>query len=166
MVDKELVNALEVAIANEMRERKFYLKHAERAKNPLGKAMFRQIADDELVHYKKLRELETGWKTDENLPETIPAKIQGADLRDTLKHMINDLDALPQTDDDELEALQRAMDFEAKGAAYYAELRDAVTDPKEKAFFNLLATMEQEHFLVLQETKRYLTDPSKWFQKT
>jgi rubrerythrin len=49
--------------------------------------------------------------------------------------------------------------------AYYTELGNAVSDPKEKAFFHLLAAMEQEHFLVLQETKKYLANPGAWFQK-
>ena len=51
MDDKERLNALEVALNNETREREFYLKNAERTKNPLGKTMFKQIAADELEHY-------------------------------------------------------------------------------------------------------------------
>jgi rubrerythrin len=34
MNDKERLNALEVALNNEMREREFYLKNAKRTKNP------------------------------------------------------------------------------------------------------------------------------------
>jgi rubrerythrin len=48
MKKEERLNALEVALANEMREREFYHKNAERCRNPLGKSMFKQIADDEL----------------------------------------------------------------------------------------------------------------------
>ena len=57
MDDKERLNALEVALNNETREREFYLKNAERTKNPLGKTMFKQIAADELEHYTRLKEL-------------------------------------------------------------------------------------------------------------
>ena len=35
--EKERLNALEVALNNEMREREFYLKNANRTKNPLGR---------------------------------------------------------------------------------------------------------------------------------
>jgi len=38
-----------------------------------------------------------------------------------------------EEDADDLEAVRTAIDFEAKGVTYYAELRDAVSDPKEKA---------------------------------
>jgi hypothetical protein len=40
-----------------------------------------------------------------------------------------------------------ADDLGAKGAKYYAKLRDAVTNPKEKQFFDLLSRMENEHYL-------------------
>jgi len=38
--EKGRLNALEVALNNETREREFYLKNAERTKNALGKRMF------------------------------------------------------------------------------------------------------------------------------
>ena len=37
MNEKERLNALEVALNNEMKEREFYLKNAERTKNPCRK---------------------------------------------------------------------------------------------------------------------------------
>ena len=51
---------------------------------------------------------------------------------------------------DDLNAVRTAIEFEAKGAKYYAELRDAVSDPKEKDFFDLLAKIENEHYLSLK----------------
>lgn len=40
-----------------MRERGFYLKSAKRTKNPLGRAMFQQIGDEDLEHYVRLKQL-------------------------------------------------------------------------------------------------------------
>ena len=37
---------------------------------------------------------------------------------------------------------------------------------KSKEFFNLLSTIEHEHYLSLKDTEEYLTDPSSWFVKT
>ena len=42
-------------------------------------------------------------------------------------------------DTDDLKTLRTAIDFEAKGMEYYAKLSDDVSDPREKAFFNLLS---------------------------
>jgi rubrerythrin len=138
------LNALEVAIANEMRERKFYLKHAERTTDPLGAAMFRQIADDELQHYEKLKQLQEGQESKEGLPETLPLEVLDINLKEILKETIRKLDELPQTDNNELDAIETAMEFEAKAAAFYTTLKGEVTDPKEKAFFDMLAKMEDQ----------------------
>ena len=71
MADKGRLNALEVALNNETKERKFYLKHAERTSHPLGKLMFQQIADDELEHYERLKQLHEKWEKGGQWPETL-----------------------------------------------------------------------------------------------
>ena len=45
------------------------------------------------------------------------------------------------------------------------ELRDQSTDPKEKAFFGLLADIEHEHFTSLKDTEEFFVNPGGWFQK-
>jgi len=166
MSTKERLNALEVALNNEMREREFYLKHAKRTKNPLGRAMFQQIADEELEHYERLKELHEKWVKEEAWPETVPLKVKQTLVKDVLQDIVDTVEKMPPGDDDDLAAVQEAIDFEADGAIYYAQLRDRVTDPREKAFFNLLADMEHEHFVSLKDTEELLTDPGAWYQKT
>jgi rubrerythrin len=166
MKGKERLNALEVALNNEQREREFYLKNAKRSKNPLGKAMFKQIADEELEHYERLKQLHEKWEKEENWPETVPLKVKDTIVKDILKDTVKKGEKMPPGDVDDLEAIETAIDFEAEGAVYYARLRDKVTDPKEKQFFNLLADMEHEHFVSLKDTQEFLTDPAAWYQKT
>lgn len=165
MDQHERLNALDVAMTNEMRERKFYLKCAERTRDPLGRAMFQQIADDELEHYRILKELQEKRSFNEKLPDTVPLEVRSANLRNILKDVIDKMDRVSQFDDDELEAVRTAIDFEAKGEAYYAKLRDEVTDLKEKAFFDLLANMEHQHYLILKKTEAYFTNPGSWFSE-
>ncbi len=165
MRNEERLNALEVALNNEKSEREFYLKHAEKTRNPLGKAMFRQIADEELEHYERLKQLHEKWKKGEGWPETVPLKVKDTIVKDILKDMVKKAERMPPGDADDLEAIQTAIEFEAEGAIYYANLRDKVTDPKEKQFFNLLADMEHEHFVSLKDTEEFLTNPAAWYQK-
>ena len=66
---KERLDALQVALTNEMREREFYLKNAARTSNPAGKAMFQQIAAEELEHYERLKELSEKWSKQQKWPE-------------------------------------------------------------------------------------------------
>jgi len=86
-------------------------------------------------------------------------------VKDILADLLQKVDKMRGGDDDDLEAVRTAIDFEAKGAKYYADLRDMVSDPKEKQFFDLLARIENEHYLSLKDTEEYLTDPASWFRK-
>jgi rubrerythrin len=164
MNEKERLNALEVALNNEMREREFYLKNAKRTKNPLGKKMFQQIGDDELEHYERLKQLHQKWAKQEKWPETVPLKVKDTVVKDILVEFLKKADET-KGDADDLEAVRTAIDFEAKGAKFYAELRDSVSNPKEKQFFDLLSKMENEHYLSLKDTEEYFIDPASWYRK-
>jgi rubrerythrin len=102
----------------------------------------------------------------EKWPDTLPLAVKKTRVKDVLKDQVKKVEELPESDDDDLKAVQAAIDFEAKGAAYYAKLRDAVSDPKEKVFFDLLARIEHEHCMSLKETEEFLTDPSSWYART
>jgi len=163
--EKDRLNALEVALNNEAREREFYLKNAKRTKNPLGKRMFQQIGDDELEHYERLKQLHEKWDKQERWPETVPLRVKETVVKDILLDFVKKVDKSGKGDSDDLDAVRTALDFEAKGTRYYAELRDSVSDPKEKQFFDLLSKMENEHYLSLKDTEEYFIDPASWYLK-
>ena len=164
MNEKDRLNALEVALNNERTEREFYLRNAKRTKNSLGKAMFEQIADEELEHQQRLQELHERWERNEKWPETFPLRVKDTLVKNILKDSVQKTDETPERDDD-LKAIKTAIDFEAKGASHYARLRDDVSDPKEKQFFDLLAKIKHEHYLSLEDTEEYLTDRASWYVK-
>ncbi len=165
MNEKERLNALEVALNNERREREFYLKNAKRTKNSLGKKMFQQIGDEELEHYERLKQLHQTWSKQEKWPETVPMKVKDTLVKDVLSDFVKKVDQAGRGDSDDLEAVRIALDFEAKGEKYYAELRDSVSNPREKAFFDLLSKMENEHYRSLKDTEEYFIDPASWYRK-
>jgi len=162
---KEQLNALQFALDNEMKEHKFYLKNAERTKNPVGKAMFQQIAGEELEHYERLKQLRENWQKDKKWPETIPLKVKDTPVKTLVKEAVRKDTAQAKGDADDLKAVRTAIEFEANGMKYYAKLSEEVTDQKEKAFFTLLANIEREHWASLKDTEEYLTDPVSWFRQ-
>lgn len=166
MEQKNRLNALEVALGNEKKEREFYLAQAERTRTPLGKAMFKEIADDELEHYERLLKLHETWKKDETWPETVPLVVKKTNVRDVFSAVVADAAGMPPGDDDDKAALKTAIEFEAKGVEYYRNLSSQVSDPREKKFFTLLADIEEEHFRSLRETEEFLHDPAAWFRAT
>ena len=160
----ERVKALEVAINNEAREREFYLKHMERTSNPHGKAMFASIADDELEHLRRLQVLHKRLQAEGKWPETLPLEVKGTEVKSIMKKLVDSIDTSSKADSDDVEAVKVAIEFEAKGEAFYSDLRDRVENPTEKRFYDLLATMEREHRLSLEDTLEYFQDPEAWFR--
>jgi len=160
------LNALEVALENEKREREFYIENARRTKNPLGRTMFQQIADDELEHYERLKELHRRWKKEEKWPDTVPLAVKKSAVRDLFKKTVGGRGDMPPGDDDDIKAIRIAIDFEARGIQHYADLRDGSSDTNEKAFFDLLSSMEREHYLSLKDSEEFLTDPVSWYRRT
>jgi rubrerythrin len=158
------LNALEVALNNEMKERDFYLKNAERTKNALGKAMFKQIGDDELEHYERLKQLKAEWDKQGIWPETLPLKVNETEIKSILTKFLKKIEESASSDDDDLQAVRIAIDFEAKGTEFYKKLRDSVTDKKEKDFFDLLARIEYEHYRSLKDVEEYFVNPADWYR--
>jgi rubrerythrin len=165
MDDKQRIAALEVALQNEINEREFYLKHAGRTSNSIGKAMFLKIADDELEHYQRLEALHEKWQKKDTWPESIPLTIRVTDIQSFLKEVVRGVEESPMADTDDLDAIGIATVFEAKGSEAYLKLSRSVSDAREKAFFELLASIEREHYLSLKDAEEYMRDPSSWFTK-
>jgi rubrerythrin len=165
MDDKQRIAALEVALQNEINEREFYLKHAGRTSNSIGKAMFQQIADDELEHYHRLKELHEKWLKKDKWPESIPLTVKITDVQSAFLELVRRVEESPAADTDDLDAIGIATAFEAKGSEAYMKLSRSAIDEKEKAFFELLASIEREHYLSLKDAEEYMRDPSSWFTK-
>jgi rubrerythrin len=163
---EERLSALEIALNNEMNEHKFYVTHAEQSQNPVGRAMFTQIAGEELEHYDRLKQLSEIWKKNSKWPDTVPLKVKNTEVKSIFFNSAKATGGKPAAaNQDELQAIRTAIDFEAKGAAFYTRLRDQSADPKEKAFFGLLADIEHEHFASLKDTEEFFVNPGGWFQK-
>ena len=159
------IRALEVALKNEANERDFYLKHAARTKNEFGKKMFMSIASDEDEHYERIKALHKRLIEKGKWPETLALKVKDTKIKSVLKRMATLATGSPRkADSDDLEAVRIGINFEKKGEKFYSELRDSVSDAKEKAFYGMLADMEREHRLSLEDTRDYFKDPTGWFR--
>ena len=158
------MNALKFALENEQKEREFYLANARRTKNLAGKNMFKQIADEEKEHYEVLKKLHDKWEEKKKWPETVPLKVRKSLAGSILISMSGKKSARFNGNEDDLKAVRTAIDFEARGMALYTKLGEESTDPREKEFFNLIASVERQHFLSLCDTEVFLTDPATWFQ--
>jgi rubrerythrin len=86
-------------------------------------------------------------------------------VKNLLMDAVKGVDVKSGGDDDDLEAVRVAIEFEANGAKSYEKLRDSVKNPKEKEFFSLLAQIENEHYLSLKDVEEFLTDPESYYRR-
>ena len=161
---QERIDALQVALNNEAREKEFYEKNAQRTGNPLGKKMFAQIASEEDEHFKRILTLHTRLKSEGQWPETIPIEVHGTVVKDILKKFVEKVDTSAKADENDLQAVKTALDFETKGELFYGDLARKVDNPMEKKFYEFLSSIEREHRLSLQDTLEFFQDPVGWYQ--
>ena len=161
---EERIQALEVALNNESREKEFYLKNAERTTHPMGKLMFASIASDEDEHYRRILALHKRLKEEGKWPETIPIEVKGTEVKDVLKKFVNSVDTSSKADRNDVEAVKIAIDFETQGELFYSDLAQKVENPREKKFYEFLASIEREHRLSLVDTMDFFQDPAGWYR--
>jgi rubrerythrin len=160
----ERIKALEIALNNESKERDFYLKHAARTGNSLGKLMFASIAGDEDEHYQRILGLHKKLISDGKWPETVPIAVKGTEVKAVLQKIVDSVNTSSKADTDDIEAVKVAVDFETKGEMFYAKLAKEVENPMEKKFYEFLAGIEREHRLSLEDTYEYFRDPAGWYR--
>jgi rubrerythrin len=163
-ITEDRIKALEVALDNESRERDFYLKHKERTTNPHGRSMFASIASDEDEHYKRILELHKRLQQEGKWPETVPLQVEGTKVKEVIRKLADSVDTSSKANRDDLEAVKIALDFETKGEMFYGNLAKNVEDAREKKFYELLASIEREHRLSLEDTYEYFKDPAGWYR--
>jgi len=154
--------SIELALKNEKTEMEFYRNESDRSKNPLAKAMFDNLARDEQEHMERITKLHERLLADGNWPEEMPIEVAGTDVKKTLEGLVGKHGSAEDHDDDDMAALKRAIEFEAKGSKFYAELAEACENPMEKSFFQFLSRIEREHHLSLTDSLAYLEDPEGW----
>jgi rubrerythrin len=163
MHTKERIEAIEVAMENEAREQAFYLKHSERTKNPLGKKMFKTLSEEEQEHKERIQVLHQRLREQGRWPEDLPLEIGGTQVKEIFRSVVASVDRLPESDRNDLEAIQIAIEFENNGEIFYRRLAESAENSAERDFFNFLAQMEHEHLMSLRETLEYFQNPEGWY---
>lgn len=161
----EQIQPIALALQNEEKERDFYLEHSRRTTNPVGKKMFEMIAEDEDIHFKRLTDIHTSLIEKGVWPRTLSDIPGTPDLKKTLDNLPEKARRSPETDMDDIRAIETAIAFEARGHQFYTNLADSAADEQQRNFFTTLARMEFEHLNSLKDTLLLFTDPQTWFQE-
>ena len=160
---KAALAALEKATEVERQGRVFYEEAAARMQDAAGKAVFQNLAKDEVEHIRLLQAEYDQISKDSVWMELDEAKV--CEPQTHLKLFPDKKDArlvIPAKGKD-VDALKLAMDFEERGYKAYKKAQKDTGDPNGKKVYAFLAKMENNHYVFLQKTYDYLTNEGAWY---
>jgi len=153
--DSRRDRALLDAIQFENDGRAFFLEAAAKTSDFFGKIIFTSLADEERDHIERIHAIHRSLRDHGTWPSHENGVEQGG--RNIFEHARDRLDQTIRDRTNDLQAVKLAMDFEHKGIVFYSELASKATDPREKAFYQRLATEEKRHLQILEDTWSALT---------
>jgi len=155
----------DAALIGEKRIIDFFLEQAKHIRNPLGKAVFRDIAEKVRGNFRQLYRLRRRRANKGLRRETDPGDsvvMEVGDEEDFESILSGDIDrALAEYDDCTI--IETASSLIDKASAYFFRFGEQLNDPAERELFRSIAGMKREYFLNLRDIEEYLKDPASWF---
>jgi rubrerythrin len=139
-----IAEALAAAMQAETDGHHFYLMAASTTKDPQGKEVFAQLADEELSHLKFLKEQRESYLATGHAAEAV-ALGRGRDLSGESPIFSAAIKGRLQEAHFEMSALSIGVSLELSSQSFYREQARAVGDPAARRFFEELAEWEAEH---------------------
>ena len=147
--------ALEEAIRFEIDGRKFFLQAAEKAETYFTKSIFKVLAEEELSHIERVKEVHRRCLSSEK-EFFLPSGSPNQHLENIFQQAQRETDPEILTKSGELEAVRLALQLEIKGHEFYNRLAGEATSKSERAFYSQLAQEESVHFSVLRQMEEAL----------
>ncbi len=157
--------ALKAAIKFEEDGRRFFLDASKKTKQRYGRLMFQSIADAELEHIKRIREVYDSLIKTGEWPDRPALFTTKTPLKNVFEEAREKLDQNVKVETDDIEAATMAREYEEKGFLFYQDLADRAKVLIEKKFYQQLAYEERGHLLIFQDMHEYYIDPVHWYSK-
>ena len=148
----DLKDVLAQALKLELDGHEFYQRMVARMEDQAGKAMFQQLANDEVDHYNYIKrqydalQAGDGWSP---IPELdLVSSIDAVSV--VFPPAEKELSELPENPSEE-DALLFGLNIENKSFRLYHNSAEQASDPDASKLFTQLAAAEQRHFEVLMQ---------------
>lgn len=148
---------IRAAMEVEKNGHRFYSAMSQKAKQPLLKELFTWLAQDEVEHLRRLKQLEKNYQDGsfgECEEELVPYLRQFADTE--IFPNAERLEAVLKTEGADLQALDMAIEAEEKFADYFHKASEMALDQDGKEAFGWLAGEEVRHARILKERRAQL----------
>ncbi len=156
-VQDAAVVALAEAVKFESEGRDFYLRAADRARDPLARAVFSALAEDEKEHIRRVREIYEELKSRPGWPEAVAMVARGSGVRGVFEEAAERLPADAPEDADAVSALKTAAEMERKGLGFYRDRLAKATCDAEAEFYRRLVSEEEVHLRTIEEVLERLS---------
>ena len=162
MTQARAEKVLQAALDFEEKGRNFYRKTAEQSNHPLSRTLFAALADDEVRHAERIREIHAAESGPGTWPD--PAGGRAEKLEDAIRGFFANhrRELTPETDN--VAGYEFAMRMERTGIELYSQFAREADGEGERRFFEALLREEQDHLEALQNVHAYLTQPGDWEQ--
>lgn len=154
---------VEAAIQNELEGQAVLIRGKESATDPLAKATYEFLANEEIKHIELIEEYAASLA---GTKEWHPKHMDGIDLPEAAKKIRGiferfgtAFEAAGATDNQRLETYKVAMDMERRGHDFYSKAAETATNEDAKKLFRFLAGEEAKHFQMIQDTHDFLDNP-------
>jgi rubrerythrin len=154
---------IDTAIANEIEGHKILLRGKETANEPLARATFEFLANEELKHIRIIKEYSESiagvraW--DPSSLEETTLSDAGSSIHGIFERFAAQFEAAGTAEDERLEVYRVAMDMERRGFDFYSRAADKASDERARTLYRFLAGEEQRHFRIIQDTHDFLEQP-------
>lgn len=153
----------EMAMTNELEGRRILEQAKESANDPLAKATFEFLATEELHHIELIKEFGASLTGEAMLDtdqlKTTPLAEAAKEVRGIFERFATQFETTGQTDHERLEVYSVAMDMERRGFDFYSGAAAKMKDENSRKLFEFLASEEQRHFRMIQDTHDFLEHP-------
>jgi len=157
------LEGLQLAVQMEIDGKEFYQKASQRSNNELGRQLFQTLAAEEDIHRQKFEETynavsrKGSWSKPNFQPDG------GKRLRTIFIKATEEVGANIKVPDTELDAVKTAIDMEIKSYELYKNRGQSAAFDAEREFYDIVATEEREHHMVMLDYQEYLSNPAGWF---
>lgn len=159
---------LKIALEMEEEGYRTYTEGAKSIRNSLGKRMLERLAQDELSHMKRIREVfdvltgKQEWNhiVIHSTQESVTFQNIFDRLKNELKQSVEELGSHGVNDE---EVIETAINLENHAKFYYTEAAKKSKDDKVIEFLLILAKEEEGHYQALRNINNFMSDPANWF---
>jgi rubrerythrin len=166
-MDQAYCEALAIALDFELKGEAFYRQLIDKVSDPFAKKVLTFLADEEVEHIRKIEafndsllgngefdfEAECSLDVPERIQKFVESRRQEAEKN-------------VSPDSNDIDIYDVALLLEQKSYEFYEKaLATTEGDEKVETFFRFLLAEEQEHYDFLAYSKRYLEDPSYYFEE-